>query len=208
MRIEDVLLNFNNNLYEFYEWQKNDKIIHIKSIMICKVNDKIINDFISKSIKVDKKFLDMIKNQAEVYTYTSSYTIKYAVILYNDKLAVAFKFDDNGICVSKSKLIYDEEDDVISSIQDEIEINYEVLGILPNNTKTTRKEKILIMNLCNYLEDLYKNKKYDAIKYYCLECFDKDVGEEEAYQKLKLHILNCDLNVIFTLKKLVKSIKN
>ena len=30
--IYDIVLNFNSNNYEFYEWNKNDNIINIRTI--------------------------------------------------------------------------------------------------------------------------------------------------------------------------------
>ena len=38
--IYDLLLNFNENIYEFYDWNKTDNIKHIKKIPIFKIDSK------------------------------------------------------------------------------------------------------------------------------------------------------------------------
>ena len=35
--IYDILLNFNEEYYEFYDWNKEDTIVHIKKIPIYKI---------------------------------------------------------------------------------------------------------------------------------------------------------------------------
>ena len=58
--IYDILVNFSDNLYEFYEWNKKDKIIHIKRIPLIKVKSKVMEELCFNNIKVDKKFLELI----------------------------------------------------------------------------------------------------------------------------------------------------
>ena len=38
--IYDIVLNFQNNYYEFYEWKPTDKIINVKKILVYKVNNQ------------------------------------------------------------------------------------------------------------------------------------------------------------------------
>ena len=210
MKIEDIMLNFNDYLYEFYEWNKNDQIIHIKNTCAIKVNDQIIDDFIKSKVKVDSVFLDVIKDKTEVYTYTSSYKLNYIVILYNDDIAVAFKFDSNGICTGKSRLLYDEEDEIIKkSKSNKVSIKYEVLNKINTNIYTTRYERKLINYLSKYFDDLYNEKKYDAIKYYYLECFNNDYKSyDEAYKILKDSIINNKDEIILKIKNIIKLVKN
>ena len=41
----DVVLNFNDEFYNFYEWDTDDTIAYVKKIPIYKVTNDIINDF-------------------------------------------------------------------------------------------------------------------------------------------------------------------
>ena len=38
--IYDIVLNFQNNYYEFYEWKTTDKIINVKKILVYLVSNQ------------------------------------------------------------------------------------------------------------------------------------------------------------------------
>ena len=40
--IYDVYLNLNDTLYDFFDWNKNDKLMHIKKIPIIMVSNDVI----------------------------------------------------------------------------------------------------------------------------------------------------------------------
>ena len=65
--IYDILLNFNNDFYEFYEWEKTDYITHIKKIPIYKVNTNLIDDLLTKKIVIDSPITYEIMNKTEVF---------------------------------------------------------------------------------------------------------------------------------------------
>ena len=46
--IYDILLNFNKNLIEYFEWDDKDSIKYVKKIALFKVSSKVIDDFIRK----------------------------------------------------------------------------------------------------------------------------------------------------------------
>ena len=63
----DILLNFQNKYFEFYEWNKKDIITHIKKIPILKITTKDLNVIKTNKIKLDKEFLKKIENKAETF---------------------------------------------------------------------------------------------------------------------------------------------
>ena len=56
--VYDIYLNFNNELYDFFDWNKNDKLTHIESIPIIKTNEEIIKQLITNDIKISKEILN------------------------------------------------------------------------------------------------------------------------------------------------------
>ena len=60
--IYDILLNFNTEFFEFYEWEKSDLLFHIKKIPIYKVETKVIEDFLTKKVIIDSPLLLEIYN--------------------------------------------------------------------------------------------------------------------------------------------------
>ena len=49
--IYDILVNFNDKLYDFYEWSENDLIEHIRKIPLIKVKKKLLDKVIEKKHK-------------------------------------------------------------------------------------------------------------------------------------------------------------
>ena len=65
----DILLNWTKNLQliEFYEWNLEDDLEHIKKIPIFRVSDKVIKDLLTSKLKIDISFLSKIKNNRYFY---------------------------------------------------------------------------------------------------------------------------------------------
>ena len=58
--IYDVLLNFKKIAYEFYEWNNDDDIIHVKKMPIIKVDENTLNEFINYDLCTEDNFLSNI----------------------------------------------------------------------------------------------------------------------------------------------------
>lgn len=52
--IYDIVLNFNKQYFNFFEWNINDNIINIRKIPIFKISDKFYFDIKNYSIKLDR----------------------------------------------------------------------------------------------------------------------------------------------------------
>ena len=189
-KIYDILVNFNKNAYEFYEWNKDDLIEHIKSIECFKVSNNCLNDFINNDVKVNKNFLDNLYNKTELYGGKLIKNIEDACIVYNDVQAFSFEFNKEGFIKFRSFLLFDEEDDVINNSKKEVlaNIDYKVLKYNKKNIFLTRKE-IKTINIINSYLDNIKNS--DEIKYLYFECYDKkEESISKAYDMLK-NSINC-----------------
>ena len=56
--VYDILLNFNEKFYDFYDWNVRDLIDHMRKIPIFKVSKNVLEDFLNYDIKIEKEFLD------------------------------------------------------------------------------------------------------------------------------------------------------
>ena len=52
--IYDILLNFKKEFFEFYEWNLNDDIIHIRKIPVFKVRKNQLYDFKNCNLKLNE----------------------------------------------------------------------------------------------------------------------------------------------------------
>ena len=201
--IYDILVNFKKIPYEFYEWNKEDDVKHVKKMPSIKVSDSALYDIFYNDAVVSKNFLDQIKDKTEIFFGRTVKKVKYACVIYNDVVALSILLNDNGEIIGKSKLLFDEEDVPLK------EIDYNVIKKVKKISGLTRREAKIVLLLSKYLDKIHESKKNDEIKYMYFECFNKvEEDNEKAYKNLKNEVLKANLNVIETLKTLIKVLKN
>lgn len=99
--IYDVFINLYKYPIDFFEWDIKN-IVNIIKTPLFKYKD--INKIKYNYFKVDTSFLNKLKNKG---------SIKNSCILTNEKEALFLVFNDNGFVKYKSKLLFEEEDEVI-----------------------------------------------------------------------------------------------
>lgn len=189
--IYDILLNFQKEYYEFYEWNKNDNIYHMRKIPIIKINDKQLIEIKNNIVKFDEKTLKYFNTKAERFKKNTITKMKNIIILTSIHDAIAIKINKNGITTYKSSLIPDEQEDAIEILkfQNEIILNYKIIKSTITNNFKTRFELEHEKFINNELTKIYKQNDFKQLNYLCLECFEhneKDINM--AYEKLKKEI--------------------
>lgn len=191
--IYDVLLNFTDadRLIEFYEWEDNDLLEHIKKMPIIRISPEQLDDILNYKIKVSKEFLDTIKNST--ISYRKHKDLRYATLISDLNKVIALEFDNQGVVISKSSLLLDEEEDIIdecSDIEEEI-LPYQTLEKYPTNDFLTREELKKKRYLLKEINYLYENKDIDKLTYLYEEIYKKDkLSISEKYQRLKTDLEN------------------
>lgn len=186
--IYDVLLNFSDTerIVEFFEWNNNDSIDHIKRIPLIRISSNAFNELINNNIIVEKEFLDKIQDSTWMYKKTKN--LEYAVLITDLNKVIAFEFNKEGKIIAKSGLLLDEEEEIIEESYDlkEENLNYKIESKINNNIFLTReeqkKQKYLLLELDNIVKENNKNK----LNFLYHEIFLKDkLTFEEKYLKLK-----------------------
>ena len=65
--VYDIYVNFQTIYYDFYEWNKKDKIMHIKKIPIFEVKNDVFQKMIIHENKIDETSFELIKNKTEIF---------------------------------------------------------------------------------------------------------------------------------------------
>lgn len=206
----DILVNYKKEAYEFFEWDKEDGVKHIKKIPTFKVSKQTLIDFLNNDVVVDNDFLNLIKQKTELFLVKGSNIIEYSCVIFCDEECASFMFDEKGVIKGRSKLLFDEADEIIFKGADtsEYKINYNVISSIEKKKYFTRKEKKLIDVLLNYLDNAYFKKSKDEIKYIFFECFNYYIEDDEkTYSKLKESIVNGNFKVIEKIKDVIKVLK-
>ena len=187
--IYDVLLNYNKNLYEFYEWNLNDNITHIRKIPLIKIKSSSLLDIKNNKVKISDELKEQIKNRTEVFSKTKNNYYIYSCLFCDGIETVSLIFDNNGISTFKSKMLIDEEMEVIE-VCDRIlekEISYNIIKeeiSVPFKTRFELEKDLYIKKEIRKINDIEK------LKYLYYECFN----EFEQDKNIILSRINDELN--------------
>lgn len=186
----DIVLNFLEDNYQFYEVLKDDTFDNIKKIPIIQVSNKQFKEISSNYIKVTKDFLKRIHNE----TTTDTSSIAYATLIADKNSVIALEFSSDGTILARSQLSLNDELsilDIIYTVEIE-ELSYQILKPIIYN-KTSRQEQI-IKNLIHIeIETLYKEKNFPKMQFLYMEWFGKlENNNELMYQKM-LNKLNKEI---------------
>ncbi len=186
--IYDIILNFNKDLIEYFEWEEKDKIKYIKKVLIFKTDSKTLKDIINYKVKLDKNFTTNIPK------YEINNKEEGKICLLTDGGITIGLLIKKGIVEEISRLLLDEELESLEIASNLIvtKIEYEKLKNREANTIIlTRKEKEIKLKLNNELEKLYKERNKEKIIYLYYEYTNKENSDiEYIYNYLKTSLNN------------------
>ena len=199
--IYDVTLNFNETLYDFFEWNSSDTLTHVRKIPIFKVSNDIFIDVLSNVVKISDTILNKIKDKTDIYgKKNKSFT---ACLIRNEDNIIALRFNDEGLSKYISNIVVEEELDIL-----EIKVNttkvFEYKIIKPRkNLLTTRYDSMNKTYIEKQLNSLNIKKDKEKIKYLYFEYFGKYITDETlALNKLKKEFNNNSSNKLKDFLKL------
>lgn len=206
--IYDILLNFNKELYDFYEWNKNDFIIHIKKIPLIRISSMKLKDIINHNIIFSDNFLEKIQNKTEEYCNRKIKNLDKVFLLTDGLDVIGINISDG---ISYSKLLIDEEIEVLEIATKIKESVIEYKKVSKKNIKEfkTRKEIEEEKYVISELNNIIKKNDSNQLRYLYYECFNKRCFDDEIVKKELLNnvinneILN-KINNYFRLKKCIK----
>lgn len=187
----DVLLNFQDKFYMFYEWDEYDNIEYFKKIPMFHTDTKTLSNMVLKIIKVDTDFLKTIENKTKL---KQNKYLKYTCIVSDGKNSIALEFNDDGLVINKSSLTVEDElniNEFIYSIS-KSKINYEIISA-DYFSKETRQELQIKKILKLEVISMYKQKNYSKLKYIYLEWFDEILDNIDSMYNKMLDKINSKL---------------
>lgn len=207
--IYDIILNFNDELYESFEWEIGDSLLHVKKIPIFRIQKKEYYNIKNNKVVFDKDFLQKIFKQNNVYKSSRVNGEQYISLIAFEEEVIAIKLNNKGEVIQKSHLLIDEERSVLKVVHRlEIDsLNYKILNSDNDHPYLTRKEKEDIRKIINKITELYKNKEQNKLEYLYLECFGKqEKNIDIIFEKLKTEVIKTSeiFNKIIDFFELIK----
>lgn len=173
--IYDISINYNKELIDFYEWNKEDNIIFVLKIPVFKIDKKLFYDIYYNDITVEKNFLNHILNKTDIYSPNMIKKEKYSCVFTDGDNVICIKFSNIGKNVLKSTLSIEESEEVLefSKLIKTTIINYKINRI--NKIKHnfyTRKQRNNLSISKKFINKIYINKKYNELRYIYYEIFN------------------------------------
>ncbi len=205
--IYDIVVNFEKDFFEFYEWEKEDNIINIKKIPLFLISNETYKNIKYNNVSVNSSFVDKIRDKTFAYN-----KIKFgpSCLITNGVEAIGIMLDNNGNVIKKSSLLIDEEDEILEEatdidVYDIIILNKRKIINNNGNRRENKKKKFLI----NYIN---KESNTSNLKYLYYDYFEKE-NEDVSFIKKKLiseinHSWNKRLNNFYETAKIINRIKN
>ena len=194
--IYDILLNFNNIPYDIFEWNKDDKILHIRKIPLIKLSTIDLSNLVNKKVKIDKEFLIKIYKRTEQY---NKKVLDYAFLATDGKMVIAFKIEQNKI--KYSQLFLDEEMEVLdfSSNLNVSSIKYQIITDKKIDYLQTRNQQYIKKFIYNQLKKINDS---DKLNFLYLECFNKKSNDtlKDIYYELDHNFENVYIKLYKVLK--------
>lgn len=179
--VYDIYLNLNENLLDFFDWNKNDKLSHIKKIPIFKINEENFESLIINTIKVNKDFLLKIYNKTELWNTNNK--IIYCSLFSNGNTIIGIQFDKNGKSIKKSFLYIDEELEILDTLNRLKETAFSFTNLKKNSLLLKTRKQIKEEN---FIKKELKNIDENKLNYIFFECF----GKHEKNKKIIFNKIN------------------
>ncbi len=121
----DVLVNLDTELWEFYEWEENDRLIPIKKIPLFRVLESDIRNFMKYEITVDPNWLSKMEEKT---IFKNGKDKTNCLLFSSTKNSIVLEFDLYGKVIGRSKLLVEDENNCneVAMNMKEVEIPYEV----------------------------------------------------------------------------------
>lgn len=182
----DIILNFLDTNYLFYDWEEQDNIEYVKKIPIFQVTSKKFKEIYQNNGYVSLEFLKEIENK----TILKNDKLKYACLIADKNNALALEFSEEGQIITRSSLTLKDEislldylypvpvKDIPFTITSKIKINSDL-------RKCQKIKKFISLEL----KRLEEEQNIAKLKYLYLEWFNElednvDKMKERMHKKL------------------------
>ena len=183
--IYDIVLNFQPNYYNFFEWNKKDKLKNISKIPLYHIRDKDILSLKNNEVCVSNDFINILNQDC--------LTKKLICLVSNGKISLALMFSNNGNLIKRSSLIFEEEEEVINIAKYLPITKIEYIKNIPvNNHNKLRIEREKKEKIIKYIKETNNSL---ILKYLYYEYYETEKEDISLIKKSLLEELSKEWNI-------------
>lgn len=181
--VYDILSNFNQELYDFYDWNKNDNFTHLRKVPSFRVSKEVLVDLMFKKVKIKGNLLKLIKDKTQVFTKEGVDVIEYCFIVSDSVNSLGVILDEDGVIYKRSKFLVSEELEINKCLKTSkiYNVEYNLLSSKTHYSNMTRNEEKVTNLILSELELIMDST--DKIDYLYYEWFNTNKGKNK-YKKL------------------------
>ena len=184
--IYDIFLNYNKIPYEIFECNKEDKIIHVRKIPFLLLETNDLYNLINKKVKISMDFLSKIYNKTEIFPRKNKQTLEYCFLATDKSEVMAFLLNKNGNIKAYSKLLLEEEIEIIEYSKSLKYTKLEYKNLIDNKYEhfTTRNENNIRKFIYSKLDNMVRENEQYKINFLCLEIFNRNLKVKNPIKKI------------------------
>lgn len=183
--IYDIVLNFLENYYQFFEWNRNDKIKNISKIAVYHVKDDDLINLTNNKIIIDTDFLVTLKEDNKKYK-------KIMCLVSNTKQTIGLLFAPDGTLLKRSSLLFEEETEV-NNFAKQLPLT-KVTYIKNELVSPTNNLRIEIEKKDTLIKYIKETNDILTLKYLYYEYFKEECSDEAKIKTILLGILDEEWN--------------
>lgn len=183
--IYDIVLNFQENYYQFFEWNRTDKIKNISKISVYHITDEDLLILKDNQVIIDNDFLSKIKEDNPKHK-------KIICLVSNLKQTIGLQISEDGTILKRSSLLFEEEQEVndFCKTLPLTKIHYIQNIAIPqkNILRLEREKKDTLIEYLNRTNDIV------TLKYLYYEYFKKECQNSKKMKQILLQELEKEWN--------------
>ena len=204
--IYDIILNFNEEFYDFYEWKSNDNVINVRKIPVLKVDENTYVSLRNNKIQVSMETIDSLKKNFSLYNEKIEGNI--ICLITNGMSAFGVMFNNNGYLIKRSSMLFDEEEEVIDESENIKEVK---IDFIKNEKQKSNNISRIVKEKQKFIKDYISSLDDElTLKYIYYDYFEKEEDKNNIKEILLSEInseWNSKLSKLYDLTKLLNKVK-
>lgn len=174
--VYDILVNLNEKMYDFYDWDDTDDFVHVRRVPMFKVNENVYFDLVTKKVRISQEVMSSIKDKTQVFSSRNIDILPFCAVFTNGNSASLIEFDSKGYTFRKSKFLINEEIEILDIAKNMkvSAVEYNVIQRKVSRNSMIRSESLIVDRILIELENLKDDEEKLSYLYY--EWFERQDG--------------------------------